>query len=66
MSDDLEEALEAQQLLLETSLPLVFQAFDDALERKVEEPVVVLGLGGQFIPLQGVEEATLKIGQMAF
>lgn len=28
--------------------------------------VVVLGLGGQFIPLQGVEEATLKIGQMAF
>ena len=28
--------------------------------------IVVLGLGGQFIPLQGVEEATLKIGQMAF
>ena len=28
--------------------------------------VVVLGLGGQFIPLQGVEEATLKIGRMAF
>jgi hypothetical protein len=28
--------------------------------------VVVLGLGGQFIPLQGVEEATVKIGRMAF
>lgn len=42
MSDDLEEALEAQQLLLETSLPLVFQAYDDALERQVVEPVVVL------------------------
>jgi hypothetical protein len=28
--------------------------------------VVVLGLGGQFVPLQGVEEATLKIGRMAF
>ena len=28
--------------------------------------VVVLGVGGRFIPLQGVEEATLKIGRMAF
>jgi hypothetical protein len=28
--------------------------------------VVVLGLCGRFIPLQGVEEATLKIGRMAF
>ena len=28
--------------------------------------VVVLGLGGRFIPLQEVEEATLKIGRMAF
>lgn len=28
--------------------------------------VVVLGLGGRFIPLEGVEEATLKIGRMAF
>lgn len=28
--------------------------------------VVVLGLGGRFIPLKGVEEATLKIGRMAF
>lgn len=28
--------------------------------------VIVLGLGGRFIPLQGVEDATLKIGRMAF
>jgi hypothetical protein len=28
--------------------------------------VIVLGLGGQFIPLQGVEEATIKIGRMVF
>ncbi|MDH4301460.1 MAG: DUF4359 domain-containing protein [Nitrospira sp.] len=28
--------------------------------------VVVLGLGGQFIPLRGVEEATIKIGRMVF
>jgi hypothetical protein len=28
--------------------------------------VVVLGLAGRFVPLQGVEEATLKIGRMAF
>ena len=28
--------------------------------------VIVLGLGGRFIPLQGVEEATLKIGRMVF
>jgi hypothetical protein len=28
--------------------------------------VIVLGLGGRFIPLQGAEEATLKIGRMAF
>jgi Domain of unknown function (DUF4359) len=28
--------------------------------------VVVLGLGGQFVPIKGVEEATLKIGRMAF
>ena len=32
----------------------------------VDTKVVVLGLGGRFIPLQGVEEATLKIGRMAF
>ena len=28
--------------------------------------VVVLGFGGRFIPLQGVEEAALKVGRMAF
>jgi hypothetical protein len=28
--------------------------------------VIVLGLGGRFIPLQGVEEVMLKIGRMAF
>jgi hypothetical protein len=28
--------------------------------------VVVLGLGGRFIPLRGIEEATVKIGRMAF
>jgi len=28
--------------------------------------VIVLGLGGWFIPIKGVEEATLKIGRMAF
>lgn len=42
MSDDLEDALESQQWLLETSLPLVFEAYDDAVKRQVEEPVVVL------------------------
>jgi hypothetical protein len=31
-----------------------------------ETKVVVLGLGGRFIPIQGVEEATLKLGRMAF
>lgn len=34
--------------------------------RVADTKVVVLGLGGRFIPLQGVEEATLKIGRMAF
>lgn len=28
--------------------------------------VIVLGLGGRFIPIKGVEEATLKIGRMVF
>ena len=28
--------------------------------------VVVLGIGGRFVPIKGVEEATLKIGRMAF
>lgn len=42
MSDDLDAALEAQQWLLESSLPLVFEAFDDAVARQVVDPVVVL------------------------
>lgn len=28
--------------------------------------VVVLGIGGQFIPIKGLAETTLKIGRMAF
>jgi hypothetical protein len=28
--------------------------------------VVVIGVGGRFIPIRGVEEATVKIGRMAF
>ncbi|MFO0706057.1 MAG: DUF4359 domain-containing protein [Nitrospira sp.] len=28
--------------------------------------VVVLGVAGRFIPIQGVEEATIKIGRLAF
>lgn len=32
----------------------------------VDTKVIVLGLGGLFIPIQGVEEATLKIGRMVF
>ncbi len=34
--------------------------------RVVDTRVVVLGIGSQFIPIEGVEEATLKIGRMAF
>jgi len=26
----------------------------------------VLGVAGQFVPLRGVEEATLKVGRLAF
>lgn len=28
--------------------------------------VIVIGVAGRFIPIKGVEEATLKIGRMAF
>ncbi len=45
MSDsapDLEEALEAQQTLLETSLPLAFETYDDAVSRNVDDPVVLV------------------------
>lgn len=41
----------------------IFSYFETHL---ADTNVVVLGLGGRFIPLQGVEEATLKIGRMAF
>jgi hypothetical protein len=61
-ADDIESALEAQQMLLETSLPLAFQAYDDALKRKVMEPVVVLldcedPLGGEIARAWLGEEA---------
>jgi hypothetical protein len=45
MSDsppNLEEALEAQQTLLETSLPLAFETYDEAVGRKVKDPVVLV------------------------
>ena len=32
----------------------------------LDESVLVLGVAGHFIPLRGVEEATLKVGRMAF
>jgi hypothetical protein len=28
--------------------------------------VVVIGVAGRFIPIKGVEEATIKIGRMVF
>lgn len=34
--------------------------------RLADTDVVVIGVGGHFIPIRGVEEATLKIGRMAF
>lgn len=32
----------------------------------LDQPVLVLGMAGQFVPLRGVEEATLKVGRLAF
>lgn len=32
----------------------------------IDTEVVVIGVAGRFIPIKGVEEATLKIGRMAF
>ena len=32
----------------------------------LDQPVLVLGVAGQFVPLRGVEEATLKVGRLAF
>lgn len=40
--DDEEIALEEQQHLLESTLPIVFEAYDDALSRQVSDPVVIL------------------------
>jgi hypothetical protein len=34
--------------------------------RVADTKIVVLGIGRQFIPIEGVEEATLRIGRMAF
>ena len=32
----------------------------------LDQPVLVLGVAGQCVPLRGVEEATLKVGRLAF
>jgi hypothetical protein len=40
--DALQIALEEQQALAESSLPLLFEAYDDAVESEVERPVVIL------------------------
>lgn len=32
----------------------------------VNTKIVVIGVAGQFIPVEGVEEATIKIGRLAF
>ena len=32
----------------------------------VDTKVVVLGIGSQFVPIEGVEEAALRIGRMVF
>ena len=32
----------------------------------MDTQVVVLGLAGRFVPIKGVEEATLRIGRLAF
>ena len=39
---DVESALEAQQLLLESNLELAFRAYDDAFGEKMRDPVVFL------------------------
>lgn len=41
-ADDLAAALDAQQTLLESSLPLAFETYDDAVRRRLAEPVVIL------------------------
>jgi uncharacterized protein (DUF1684 family) len=42
LSPDDEVALEAQQWLLETSLPLAFSAYDEGLAARMRDPVVFL------------------------
>ena len=32
----------------------------------LDQPVLVLGVAGHFVPLRGVEEATVKVGRLAF
>jgi hypothetical protein len=34
--------------------------------RVADTKVVVLGIGGRFVPIKGLEETTLKIGRMVF
>lgn len=34
--------------------------------RVLDEEVMVLGIAGRFVPLKGFEEATLKVGRLAF
>jgi hypothetical protein len=40
--DALQIALDEQQALAESSLPLLFEAYDDAIESEVDRPVVIL------------------------
>ncbi|MEX2168781.1 MAG: hypothetical protein WD851_05700 [Pirellulales bacterium] len=42
VNDGLQIALEEQQALAESSLPLLFEAYDDAADSQVERPVVIL------------------------
>jgi len=49
-----DDPLDAQQALVETSLALLFETYDDALKRRVKDPVVVLvdcedELGGEIV-----------------
>jgi hypothetical protein len=68
ISDEENAALEAQQALLETSLPLVFDVYDDAISRQIETPVVLLidcedDIGGEiargWLGDENVDEAIL-------
>lgn len=40
--DTTDDPLEQQQQLTETSLPLLFQTYDDALAERIDRPVLVL------------------------